>query len=1330
MAFNENLTIEVYELYAGLSSQKPETIKQMGIDYGQLAEALFGGAGDSVIESNEETYKYLLNDYVAAFASNLYSKGTFDDIEKTYPNLGRILNSSSEDYVALIKYDRLSIISAIESIPTCEEVVKSLDFFGVPTVDDSQLSDDEKAQIEAETNTNFEGLDNINDDIEGIIEEATKELNEEQENQPEEPEEPDIDSFNEKLTDSEVKGYTDLYGAKLDSAINGILLAFDRLYKSGYEVCTPSGILTNTGTLRTYTDGHIGYDGDIASDIDIYDIIVKALGGKFKYFTDYNSEIDVNDLLNTQKEVIITDIHLQALYGHIKPWKNSKSLRVCATNSNVEHDGIKIRKWTDLRRVLRDRIKKLFLEAYKINGVGYDTAKNNNVYNDYKDLVDKINRKLSRQLKNVVIVSERKPKVNTRIRMCSDDVLNLELLQKELIAGLNIGTARNTNVEIGSSADGVYEINIIYNDKAFKTDALFAWQVLDTLEEQGIRPSWDNVVLGKNADDGTILTYNFKNREFPIFDLYAGSRSGKGVMTLNLLASALADNCKVMYVDCKPEIAITLGDIAWKNGNDAFVFAGPDTNLNQPLEDRPGNNCVRTLNRFYDLENLPEGLFGKNDTDENTNGDVETRKRRFAQVVHYLKCMEVLLHMVRERMDKCSNDDWVVAVFDECENFAASERMVISDFERTYERRKKTKVVGDDGKEKKINETTDPVCCFINDFNDWRNELVSRFESGVTAGFGKANISLIFVWQSSRFPGKFTGFSTIAKMVDKGRNKAIKILGKGAIISEGSNDFGNNTVVNKLAWYDERFKGEVGGYFAIGSNIQGNMHVFRPFTIYTDANNKELAVSNAKTIGLTEEDLYGVSIDPNTGQMYPEVGFEGYTNKLLGRFGLTAGQQLKVGWDYVNNFMQQKGLPGTCEYIYDVHNFGIEGSNRMSPRTQSSGFGNIAGFNQDSIGDFMNAVDEGDAIDFGDEPIGVNNIGNTENGVQQGNPQKINVDNGINVSDALWSQGRRQEIQPEEEFNWKNYENLNVSVDENGRIKEFDSKPLEDDHTDSQQFGVIPGGRGGVTFRTSGKAANVLKLDPENAIMVEVNGYKSPANTNRFLSFARGADYELRSRWKYILDTVERGQDARTISKIAITSDSLIFNNRAIAAVGLMGGADGVEVRDIVSFSELAKRFKNLRQLTIDTEIYEAAAMELNNNPEENLFRMFSKLQRIIMYKPGYNEPPLICSRESLNDERMRREMETRHARSAQKQAIDTICAANNPNRRKFNGLDLARVNKTCSNLVGGSWATCKKSFDNDHYISGTLKFCVATLLSVPYGISKMIGLSRSFARR
>lgn len=86
---------------------------------------------------------------------------------------------------------------------------------------------------------------------------------------------------------------------------------------------------------------------------------------------------------------------------------------------------------------------------------------------------------------------------------------------------------------------------------------LFAYKALAKLQEQGMELSWSSIILGMYSD-GTILrngTHGINLNKEITHHLIAGSRAGKGVMTLNILASGIVSKKFIFYFDDKPDMA-------------------------------------------------------------------------------------------------------------------------------------------------------------------------------------------------------------------------------------------------------------------------------------------------------------------------------------------------------------------------------------------------------------------------------------------------------------------------------------------------------------------------------------------------------------------------------------------------------------------------------------------------------------------------------------------------------------------------------------------------------------------------------------------------------
>lgn len=1404
---NDNTIAKKIKLISEVQDQGNGLLDKLGNCYGQLAEAILGSTGLGIVKDNNTSYRYLLNKDIIAYMTYAYASGLLKDCENRYSNLGKILSVGSENYITkhlsslgvstIAEFEVNDLLNAVNTFGISEttelddieqeeapdSLVESLEKTGVfgslddltlddePTdldlgeaddgdepvdLDDESVVSDEPSQpgpeVSAETD-DFDEVIDLDDDTTG---ETPKET----------PVNPEDNAGNKDGDEPEENkdDYSDLkavWGTQLRPIIKSIMTAYSDLYAAGYALVPPVGVLTNQGIICAKSNKTgVSVTGDAVTDIKMYNKIKELTGDQYLYFAQHGEDFDVNKLLNMRQPLTLTDMHIRNMFGYFSFCTHKYSLRRYISKHNINNKSeTKMIRYEDMRGYIQENLEDMFYSSYRLLGI------TSQISEQAIDLVDNINSTLCRSLKNVIIVVERKPNVNTRVKICSDKELNINSIIEELNKGFNIGTSNAVQVKLMTQpSNGVYDINIIYNMESYSQDALFAYQVLDILEDQNIRPSWNNVILGKK-DDGTIMTYNFKNYENPFYALYAGSRSGKGVMTLNLLASAMADGCKIMYIDAKPEMSAVLADLAWKSGLDTFAFNGYNAADNYTLEGR--GNCIRKVDQFSSRTQIPDNIFIKKEQMDS-----------FIMVVQFYKAIEALILMAKNRFEKCKSDDWIVAVIDECEQFAAQEAKINNVLSDAYTKRKNAIDPTDPKGRRKINITRDPAAIFIDNYRAWIEGLKADFNSCVNSVFGKGNITTIFVWQSSKLTSEFEGKAAIADMIIGARGKMIKIVGKGGVVQGGSTDFGNATTLKSMPWYDERFSGETGGFFAIGSNLTGNMKVFRPFNVYSNADRKDLIVLKAQAAGLCEEDLIGVSLNPD-GTVIPEVGFEGYVTRLLSRFNISPAKQLNIGFEYADNFIRESGRGnGLLEFVYNAHTFDEGTHSNESSLEGNQGFnvGN-GGFNVGGQGDNTPDIDtdSGEDIDFGDpqptaqsQHTGDNPESRrasprdtilTPNDGYYDNPQdRFDAYNGYSPDDGqeydeqgyddyeqdydpgyggnptgddadFWDNGSGSDRFSEQSEEIED-DDLDYPPYRHRQTRDVSPHPEEVRNMGAQSYRYGSGSDRNITFFTSSKSANILKLNRENSCVVTVRDHRSIKQSNKLFKFFAGTNYELKSRWESILAAVARNQSPDSISKVTIFNDALVFNRRQIAAIGLIGGMDGVEVRDIVNFKALGKKFRNIRELQIDYDIYEASYNELGDYPETSLFSVLPRLNKLAIWNPGSNDKPNVYTRQSINSSRAEQEMMLRNERTKLKRGMDAIAASKNPNFSKLGSIEKNRILNGSKRLTGAGWEACKHSFSNDHYFRGTLAgaFTIASGVAT-LGVMSVLKLGSLFNR-
>lgn len=105
---------------------------------------------------------------------------------------------------------------------------------------------------------------------------------------------------------------------------------------------------------------------------------------------------------------------------------------------------------------------------------------------------------------------------------------------------------------------------------------LFAYKALEALQEKGEQLSFRNMLVGRSLE-GSIITSSelgkFNLLKTMILAISAGSRSGKGVLTNNIIASATQDNIPVPLLDRKPDTSVAYYEITGGSDENGTPYA-------------------------------------------------------------------------------------------------------------------------------------------------------------------------------------------------------------------------------------------------------------------------------------------------------------------------------------------------------------------------------------------------------------------------------------------------------------------------------------------------------------------------------------------------------------------------------------------------------------------------------------------------------------------------------------------------------------------------------------------------------------------------------------
>ena len=581
-----------------------------------------------------------------------------------------------------------------------------------------------------------------------------------------------------------------------------------------------------------------------------------------------------------------------------------------------------IQKWSDVCKWYEWALNTLYLDAlmqYNVNGEKL-VGKSNEL-----SIYKKVSAALINGLVNIIVVSERDGKKysKTELRVASQ-TLKTDEINTILDSTFNISGMKAISFDnIQSSSPYVSIVRVVYDEVEANKGNLFAGDVIDSFIESGNIPSWSHALIGKKEDGSLFFWDGFMdpNRAGPInrcYTIYAGSRSGKGIMTSTLIASALADGRQVFYTDGKPENGAALGMIAWEKGREAYVFDGQKEGQepfagameNYTNGKRRGTDILASLE---ELKKIPD-LFGKTLTSD----DVLI----YLGVMRYLKSLMLCAEIIEGRSSqRLAMDNWNIWVFDEMTSMSSNERTIREKFANYCSKRN---VSFSNGATKKgetpvlanlslshltdkdmVNPSSmkyDAGIKFIIDWCAWNDSLCKKMLKANVISLGKSNTNMIFIFQEPTWIPADCRVTTIARIVSM--LKSTKIAGRGGI-QDGCGQYGDGTI--KADW-KAKIDIEGAGNWAMsdGADIRkSRVTLFKPFNIYTVPNQKDAR-------------------DRKVPDGVPATNYlAGYTDKLLGHFGKDTSEIIESAYIYADDAVKTLGLSqnGIQEYIYNAVNF-------------------------------------------------------------------------------------------------------------------------------------------------------------------------------------------------------------------------------------------------------------------------------------------------------------------------------------------------------------------------------------------------------------------------
>lgn len=467
------------------------------------------------------------------------------------------------------------------------------------------------------------------------------------------------------------------YSAYYAGVVENLKKKYTAMFSSGFDVNTPDGLLTS--------EGIVGLSGS-ERKCKVFSIVTSNMYSIFKSkmnFTEMplRSLDDIsNEIMNGHKGskplLYFPNRFLEIAFGReiSQKRRSDKTYQKHANSAN----------WSTYRdshvhAALDSQLASLttlFVHELMEQGLGEDDIFNASVANQLSDFLNYAELCLSTCLLVMDYKSRQEgyiEKVSTlKIRVCDPlNALGSANICEEIIDKAFLGN----NGDVPFTYEPRIEPEVMVKEYAhdFNRDEalampMFAYKALVKLKEQGKELSWKGLILGMYSD-GSILrngTHGIDLLKEISHHIIAGSRAGKGVMTLNLVASGIASKKPTFYFDDKPDMASLFRSLS----KSMFVVNG---NLLQQNDDHYGQFPEAAMNAK--LSQVPDYVL-----------EAFGASRSWADLgsVVYIRALSLVVGILEARASfshppaELNGDEGILVVVDEIERLQSHFKEVLN----------------------------------------------------------------------------------------------------------------------------------------------------------------------------------------------------------------------------------------------------------------------------------------------------------------------------------------------------------------------------------------------------------------------------------------------------------------------------------------------------------------------------------------------------------------------------------------------------------------------------------------------------------------------------
>lgn len=316
------------------------------------------------------------------------------------------------------------------------------------------------------------------------------------------------------------------YDMVLEDTIQNLLSIYDKLYADCF-VNAPLGVLTEGGIVTLKENGD-----------SLVDVRTKLYSSKLfstiKNYFGFTDECRGNIPDNAREFLSHSYYPLYHLYNI----------------NGMLSKGNKCASWVEFKRPLHGYLKTVLAKIFETSDMDYIALKT----------------EIVRRLSDVVIVEE----FNTRGMMSfiyhRTDAGDGNFFTNNVAAqmGQIIGLTTGSVIAEPNLGYDVFKFMYVGDLNAYNKEILFAYKAYENMIKSGAQISSKSIIVGRQLKDGMPYTANLASPQQVFTTILAGSGSGKGVLTLSLLAGLFAAGHAVAYVDYKPDMAAMLWNMERK----------------------------------------------------------------------------------------------------------------------------------------------------------------------------------------------------------------------------------------------------------------------------------------------------------------------------------------------------------------------------------------------------------------------------------------------------------------------------------------------------------------------------------------------------------------------------------------------------------------------------------------------------------------------------------------------------------------------------------------------------------------------------------------------